>query len=277
MPGGLDRRAVLLVHDARLRLHVGAVDGQRRHRPRQLVRRHAVAARAPAARPPARRCPRPAASLASCATSAKLRRVARHLLPEVRERLLGGRVDEQRGHVVEELVAHRAARPASRAARSPGRGSSPPRRAPRRRRAAAPGSRRGRPARRGGPRAARPRTPSRTSDSASLWVASNTSGSSWRTPASSSMSKKRRWRPVTGSMSKNFAPQLLVGPVAVGVVGRHVVGHDVEHDPEPGRARRAGQRAELLLAAERVRDRAAGRPRRSRASSPAAPGTRATR
>ena len=34
-------------------------------------------------------------------------------------------------------------------------------------------------------------------------MASKTSGSSWRTPASSSIEKKRRWRPVSGSMSKN--------------------------------------------------------------------------
>ena len=67
------------------------------------------------------------------------------------------------------------------------------------------------------------------------------------------MSKKRRCRPVSGSMSKNARAPLRVGPVRVRVVGRHVVGDDVEHDAQPGRARGRGQRAEALLAAERVR------------------------
>ena len=52
---------------------------------------------------------------------------------------------------------------------------------------------------------------------------------------------------------EELPPALGVGPVRVRVVGRHVVGHDVEHDPEPGLARRGRERAEPLLAAERVR------------------------
>ena len=68
------------------------------------------------------------------------------------------------------------------------------------------------------------------------------------------MSKKRRWRPVTGSTSKNLRAQLRVGPAAVLVVGGHVVRHDVEHDPEPGAVRGVDERAELLLAAERLRE-----------------------
>ena len=46
--------------------------------------------------------------------------------------------------------------------------------------------------------------------------------------------------------------QLRVGPVAVGVVDRHVVGDDVEHDPHPGLVDRVGQRPELVGAAEVV-------------------------
>jgi hypothetical protein len=48
--------------------------------------------------------------------------------------------------------------------------------------------------------------------------------------------------------------QLRVGPPAVRVVRRHVVRHDVEHDPEAGAASRFHQRPELLLAAEGVGD-----------------------
>ena len=46
--------------------------------------------------------------------------------------------------------------------------------------------------------------------------------------------------------------QRRVGPVAVRLVGRHVVGDDVEHDPHAGVARRRRQRAELVLSAERL-------------------------
>ena len=50
-------------------------------------------------------------------------------------------------------------------------------------------------------------------------------------------------------------PQLRVAPVAVRVVGRHVVGDDVEDHPEPGVAGGARQRLELALAAELLGDR----------------------
>ena len=53
--------------------------------------------------------PRTCSSFASCATSPNERAVARHLLPQRRQRRLAGRIDEQRAHVVEELVADRAA------------------------------------------------------------------------------------------------------------------------------------------------------------------------
>jgi hypothetical protein len=49
-------------------------------------------------------------------------------------------------------------------------------------------------------------------------------------------------------------PQRRVGPVAVRVVGRHVVGHDVEDQPDADAARGGGQRVELALAAELVRE-----------------------
>ncbi len=68
------------------------------------------------------------------------------------------------------------------------------------------------------------------------------------------MSKKRRWRPVVGVEVEEPRAPLRVGPVRVRVVGRHVVRDDVEHDAQPRRARGGGQRAEALLAAERVRE-----------------------
>src|SRR3954447_15323801 len=48
--------------------------------------------------------------------------------------------------------------------------------------------------------------------------------------------------------------QLRVAPVAVGLVRRHVVGDDVEHDPEAGLAGGGDERAELRLAAELLGD-----------------------
>ena len=82
--------------------------------------------------------------------------------------------------------------PASRAAARRDRGSSRPTRARLRDHATAPDSPPDRRARRDG-RSARPSiTPSRTSANSSACVSSNTSGSSWRTPARSPMSKNRR-------------------------------------------------------------------------------------
>jgi hypothetical protein len=49
------------------------------------------------------------------------------------------------------------------------------------------------------------------------------------------------------------AAQLGVGPEAVVVVGGHVVGDDVEHDPESRRLRLGHERAERRLAAEILR------------------------
>ena len=66
--------------------------------------------------------------------------------------------------------------------------------------------------------------------------------------------------------------QLRVRPVAVGVVGRHVVGDDVEDQPHPGLARprrRAPRTPRRRPARSRSRS---GRRRRSRAWSPPAPG-----
>ena len=94
-------------------------------------------------------------SFASNATSCE----GRVLAGELGQERLAARVDEQRLHVVQELVAGRPLRPASRAAPRPARGSSRPRRARRPRRAAARGSRAGRRARRGGRSAARRRGP----------------------------------------------------------------------------------------------------------------------
>ena len=89
------------------------------------------------------------------------------------------------------------------------------------------------------------------------------------------MSKKRRWRPVSWSRSKNFSRSAGSRPVAVRVVGRHVVGHDVEHDPQPGLADRP-RPARRTPPRRRARSRSSsGRRRRSRGSSPRAPGTTA--
>ena len=54
------------------------------------------------------------------------------------------------------------------------------------------------------------------------------------------MSKKRRWRPVVRVDVEDPRAALGVAPTSgLLVVGGHVVGDDVEHDPEPGRALRA--------------------------------------
>ena len=63
--------------------------------------------------------------------------------------------------------------------------------------------------------------------------------------------KKRRYQPLAGSQSKNFARLLLVAPERVLVADRHVVRNDVEDDAEPC----TGELAERVLAAELVRDR----------------------
>ena len=91
----------------------------------------------------------------------------------------------------------------------------------------------------------------------SSWVRSNTSGSSWRTPARSVDVEEAAVAPGDRVDVEELVAQLRVGPVAVGIVDRHVVGDDVEHDAQPGLVGRVGQRPELLLAAEVV-----GEPRR---------------
>ena len=74
---------------------------------------------------------------------------------------------------------------------------------------------------------------------------------------------------------EELAPAALVGPVRVGVVGRHVVGHDVEHDPH-ARGRAPPRPARGSPPRRRAHPRAAsGRSRRSRAWSPRARRTRA--
>ena len=92
-------------------------------------------------------------------------------------------------------------------------------------------------------------TPSRTSSSTFTWSASNTSASSIAPPASSPMSKKRRFSPVRQSRSKNFARR--AGRARTGWRRRrHVVRHEVEHHVQACRA----QGAQLRLAAELLGD-----------------------
>ena len=173
---------------------------------------------------------------------------------QLRHRLLAAGIDEERGRVVRELVSRRPLhRPVPQRAR-PARGSSRPRCGRRRARAAARGTRADSRARRGGRCEARRRGRRATSSSTFACVTSNTSGSSTRTPASSSTSKKRRCRPVAGSMSKNVVRELRVRPEGVLVRRRHVVRDDVEDHAEPGGMRRIAERAKLLLAAEIVGD-----------------------
>src|SRR4051794_31728726 len=115
-------------------------------------------------------------------------------------------------------------------------------------------------------------TPSPTSSSTLACVVANTSGSSTRTPARSSMSKNRRWPPpprgappgAGGGMGdgknppmaapfvevEELRPQRLVTPERVLVRGRHVVGHDVEHDVQT----LGGERAQRRFASEHVGD-----------------------
>ena len=147
--GDLDRAHVVLLHPPRPRLHVGAVDGQRRQRLGDAVDVEQLAQPLHLAREGGRRL-------------LELR-ARRHLVERLagvrqpRERRLPRRVDEQRGGVVEELVADGAldGPVAQRLCRCAG--SSRPTRALPRRRAGAPGSPPGRRARRGGRRAARRR------------------------------------------------------------------------------------------------------------------------
>ena len=117
--------------------------------------------------------------------------IARHLLPQRGQRGLPVRIDEQRADVVEELVADRAAhRPVAQPLAGiedlldPHALDAV---------VAEPGQVAG-----GVGEAVRVvdaepvDQPSRTSEITSSCVSSNTAGSSWRTPASSPMSKKRR-------------------------------------------------------------------------------------
>ena len=215
---------------------------------------------------------RACSSLASCASVAE--RARRPTAP--RTPRLGGRVAEQRGHVVGELVADRALdRPVAqllvgiedllhpdvlRAAVG----------------AAAAGSRPGRRARRGGRSAARrrrPRAPARAP-----------AGGSRRRPPGppSARPPARRCRRSAASGRwprrgrRTCARSSRSAQKRVGVVGGHVVGHDVEDQPHPALARVGAQRAQLLLPAQLARDRRRVDRRRSRASSPRAPARPAT-
>ena len=175
------------------------------------------------------------------------------------QRLLPGRVDEQRRDVVEELVADRARRPASRAALGLGPAIEDlldPHVLDAARRPAAAGTRRGRPCRRGGRCAARRR--------ARRARATAPAGASPRRPRGPPGARRRggrcrrsagsrpaladRRRRTCGRSSGSLQQRLAL-------VGRHVVRDDVEHDPQPGLARRGDERAERLLAAELGRDR----------------------
>ena len=124
---GLDRGTVLGGDEPCVRLDVGAVDVERRERPRRRRRRRA------ASRPAARPRRRTSSAPARASPRRRPRRTAaarRSALVEPRQRLLGGRVDEERRDVVQELVAGRPLdRPLRRAAARRARGSSRPRRA----------------------------------------------------------------------------------------------------------------------------------------------------
>ena len=215
----------------------------------EVVRRRRGAA---AARTSGWNVVRTCSALASAATRAKSGAVAGDGV----ERVAPGRIDEQRVGVDEELVAggpldrprrqrltrlRRSSRPRrarTPASREPLAGTRPGRR----------GRRRGRPARRRRRRRAR-------APAILPCVTANTSGSSTRTPASSSMSKKRRWPPV-GVEVEELRPQRR---------GRARTGS--RRTPPCGWARcrrRAGARA----AAERARAPLRRRARRTRASGP---------
>ena len=237
------------VRPGRLRLDVGAVDGERGERLLPVPSKGSFAARA--ARPRPRTSSRACSSFASAATRREGRALAGQLLVEPRQRLLGGRVDEDRRHVVQRTRSPSCPRPASRAATRRARGSSRPRRARRPASAAARSS---------GAGSARPsgwsiRGPSSdarraTSSTTFACVISNTSSSSFRTPASSPTSKKRRGDPVRQSRSKNFARQSGSRQNGFSSLAAMWFGTTSSTAPSPA----AAERAELLLAAELVRD-----------------------
>jgi hypothetical protein len=93
-------------------------------------------------------------------------------------------------------------------------------------------------------------SPSSRSSSTLPWENAKTSSRSIRSATRSSMSKNRRAKPGLRVDVEHLGPPLLVGPPAVLVRRAHVVGDDVEDDPEA----RTGERAERLLAAELGRD-----------------------
>ena len=115
-------------------------------------------------------------------------------------------------------------------------------------------------------------TPSRTSSITLACVAQKTSQSSCLQPAELADVEEAPVEAGAQVDVEEHLPQLEVAPERALVDRRHVVRDDVEDHAEPG----ARERAELLLAAERVGDARAGRSRRSRAASPLAPAATAT-
>ena len=201
-------------------------------------------------------------------------RVAAQLLPQRGQRRLAGGIDEQRRDVVEELVADRALdRPVAQLLAGVedlldphvlGAAVAQPLEV----------AGRDRRARRGGRSRSPSTSPSRTSASASRCVSANTSGSSWRTPARWSMSKKRRCRPGLGiEVEELRAP--LAGRPSTGSRRRPPCGSGTMSStiPRPAARAAAASARKPCLAAERVREAASGRSRRSRAWSPRAPRT----
>ena len=234
---GRDRRAVGVLDAPRPRLDVGAVDRQRRQRVGDAVdRRAASRRRGDLAREGRRRLlelrarARPRRTASPCAAAGRV------------ERRLARRVDEQRGGVVEELVADRALdRPVAQRPRR-GAGSSRPRRA----RAPASRSRAQVAGRVGEPVGVVDAQPvddavARRARGPCRGRASKTSGSSTRTAGEVVDVEEAPVPAVGGVVVEDPRALALVGPPAVLVGDAHVVGHDVEDDPQAlGGAARAG-------------------------------------
>ena len=92
-------------HQPAPRLDIGPVDRQRRQRTRQLLHGEARRQSLQALELAGER-PLGLVELGLERDLGETTPVARHLLPECRERLLARRIDEQRGDVIEKLVAH---------------------------------------------------------------------------------------------------------------------------------------------------------------------------
>jgi hypothetical protein len=252
--GGGHRLTVRIGDDARLRLHVGPVDRERGDRPRERAGVWSRAVRRPGQ--PLHLGGEHSGRLLALGLRRHVGKgspVARELLPQRGEGWFGRRVDEQRAHVVEELVADGAGdRPVAQDLGGLEDLLDPDRR--------------------GSAVAQSPKVLRRVGQPVGMVdaqrvdqaVAHQAQGQRMRglkdlgvllADAGEVVDVEEAPVVAGGRVDvEELLAQLRVGPEAIGVVGGHVVGYEVEHDPQPGRVGSCRQLAKRGLAPQILGD-----------------------